>query len=56
MAIDDFVQITILSFHSCLQFFLDELIFSNLPFSSSRMDGFQTCYTAEDRDYDDALS
>lgn len=50
MAIDDFVLITILSLHSHLQFLLDALMFSNLSVSSSRTDGFQTSYTAEDRD------
>lgn len=56
MAIDYFVLITMLSLHSHLQFFLDALMFSNLSVSSSRTDGFQMCYTAEDRDYYAAFS
>lgn len=50
MAIDYFVLIKILSFHSCLQYFLAALMFSNLPLPNSSTDGFQTCYTAEDKD------
>lgn len=49
MAIEDFVLITILSLHSCLQFFLAALMFSNLPVPSSKMDGFLSRYTAEDK-------
>lgn len=48
MAIDGFVLITIFPLHSNLQFFLDALMFSNLSVSSSRTDGLQTSYTAED--------